>query len=74
LAIERVAEAALAMKAGLDGAAERWGAGRQWARAVPSAMWPALLHLAGRDIAKGAELSPFGKRWRMFSAALLRRL
>lgn len=41
-AIERVAEAALARKAGLDGASERWTAAARRARAVPSVMWPAM--------------------------------
>lgn len=73
-AMERGAEAALAMKAGLDGAAERWGAARKGAKAVPAVMWPAMLHLAARTDAKGQEPSPLGKRWRMFNAALWRRL
>ena len=73
-AMERVAEAGLALKAELPEAQARWDAARQRARAVPSAMWPALLHLAARVDAKGREPSPFAKRWRMFSAALWRRL
>jgi hypothetical protein len=72
--MERVAEAALAMKAGLNGAAERWTAAARRARAVPSVMWPAMLHLAARPNMAGKELSAFGKRWRMFNAALWRRL
>ena len=73
-AMARLAEAALAMKAGLHGASERWKTAAQGARVVPSAMWPAMLHLAARADAKRVEPSPFGKRWRMFNAALWRRL
>jgi len=73
-AMERVAEAALAMKAGLPDAQVRWEAARRGARTVPSVMWPAMLHLAARTDAKGREPSPLGKRWRMFCAALWRKL
>lgn len=68
-AMERVAEAALARKAGLDGADVRWTAAARRARAVPSVMWPAMLHLVA-----GEGLSAFGTRWRMFNAALWRKL
>jgi phytoene synthase len=73
-AMGRVAEAALAMRAELPDAEARWDAARRRARALPSAMWPALLHLAARPDGKGREPSPFAKRWRMFSAALWRKL
>lgn len=74
VAMERVAEAALAVKAELEDAAARWDAAAKRARAVPSVMWPAMLHLAARVDAKGRDASPFGKRWRMFIAALWRKL
>lgn len=73
-AMERVAEAALAVKAGLDGAQARWEAASRRARAVPSAMRPAMLHLAARVDGGGRERSALGKRWRMFEAALVKRL
>ncbi len=73
-AMERVGEAALALKAELPGARERWDVARGGARAAPSPLWPAMLHLAARADAKGREPSPFGKRWRIFNAALWRRL
>jgi phytoene synthase len=74
VAMERVAEAALAVKAGLDGAAARWDKAAKRARAVPSVMWPAMLHLAARVDGGGKERSALGKRWRMFEAALVKRL
>jgi len=74
VAMERVAEAALAVRAELEDAAARWHAAAKRARAVPSVMWPAMLHLAARVDAKGRDASPIGKRWRMFSAALWRKL
>ncbi|OYW42990.1 MAG: hypothetical protein B7Z38_03165 [Rhodobacterales bacterium 12-64-8] len=73
-AMAGMGEAALALKAELPEAQARWDAARRQARAVPSVMWPALLHLAARVDAKGREPSPFAKRWRMFSAALWRKL
>lgn len=73
-AMERVGEAGLAVKAGLPDADERWRAARRRARAVPSAMWPGMLHLAARTDAKGREPGAFRKRWRMFNAALWRKL
>jgi phytoene synthase len=73
-AMERVAEAALAVKAGLEDAETRWDAAAKRARAVPSALWPAMLHLAARVNGGGRERSAFGKRWRMFEAALVKRL
>jgi len=73
-AMERVAEAALAVKAGLDGAQARWEAASRRARAVPSPMRPAMLHLAARVDGGGRERSALGKRWRMFEAALVKRL
>lgn len=74
VAMERVAEAALAVKAGLEGAAARWNTAARRARAVPSALWPAMLHLAARVDGGGRERSALGKRWRMFEAALVKRL
>ncbi len=74
VAMERVAEAALAVKAELDDAATRWDKAAKRARAVPSVMWPAMLHLAARVDGGGKERSALGKRWRMFEAALVKRL
>jgi hypothetical protein len=73
-AMEQVGEAALAVKAELPEADQRWRVAVRRARAVPSAMWPAMLHLAARADAKGRERSAFGKRWAVFAAALWRRL
>ena len=73
-AMQRVAEAALAVKAGLEDAVTRWDGAAKRARAVPSVMWPAILHLATRVDGGGKERSALGKRWRMFEAALVKRL
>ncbi len=68
-ALAEAGAARVALAAGLDGAAARWVAARAGFRKIPSALWPALLHLA----AAGVD-TPFGKRWRMFRAALSRNL
>lgn len=65
-----VAEARLARIAGLTDASARWDRAAAAARKVPSVLWPALLHLA----APGPEASPLKRRWRIFMAALTRRL
>jgi phytoene synthase len=66
-------EAHTASVAGLVGAQAKWNAARSAVRSVPSALWPAILHLA---VASSTEQprSPLSKRWRMFKAALARKL
>lgn len=68
-ALAGLAEARLAVTADLEGAAQRWDAARTRARKAPSVLWPAALHLAAAQAG-----SPLGKRWRLLSAALTRRL
>ncbi len=69
--IAALAEAALALKARLDGADAQWKAACLAVRSVRSQLWPAILGyvLQGSD-----EASPLAKRWRMFRAALVRKL
>lgn len=66
-------EARLAVVAELENAPARWAAAREAARKLPSAQWPAILHLAVADLPV-TEASPFARRWRMFRAALTHRL
>lgn len=73
-AMRKAAEAALAAKAGLDGGGERWAVARRNVRTIPAKLWPALLHLAARPSEGGRERSAFGKRWRVFTGALMRKL
>jgi phytoene synthase len=68
-ALAEAGAARVALAAGLDGAEARWSAARAGLRQTPAALWPAVLHLAA-----AAADTPLGKRWRMFRAALLRRL
>jgi len=58
----RCGEAHLAAVAELPGAPERWSDARQAARRLPSALWPAVLHMAA------GKASPLARRWRMFRA------
>lgn len=72
-AVARVGEAHLAVTADLPDAVSRWAEARTGLHDVPSAVWPAILHLA--IVASPPQvLSPFAKRWRLFKAALTRRL
>jgi hypothetical protein len=68
-ALAEAGAARVAQAAGLEGAEARWSAARAGLRQAPAALWPAVLHLA----AAGTD-SPLGKRWRMFRAALRRKL
>lgn len=68
-ALAEAGAARVALAAGLEGAETRWRSAKTGLRQAPAALWPAVLHLA----AAGAD-SPFGKRWRMFRAALGRKL
>lgn len=68
-ALAQAAEARLALAADLPEASTRWSAAKAAVRAAPSPLWPAILHLAAAQ-----DTSAFGKRWRLFTAALRRRL
>lgn len=72
-ALARVGEARVALAAELKDASARWDAASSGARRIPSPLWPAILHLA---VVSSHErpASPLLKRWRMFRAALMRRL
>ncbi len=72
-ALADAGEARLAAMAGLQDAAARWNAARRAVATIPAPLWPAILHLAVAGAA-GDGLSPLVKRWRMFLAALKRRL
>lgn len=68
-ALGEAGAARVALAAKLEGATARWAAARNALRTVPAALWPAVLHLP----ATGAD-GPLAKRWRIFKAALSRRL
>jgi len=68
-ALGRLGEARLGLAAELEGAAGRWDAAAMSARELPPALAPAMLHLA-----PAATDGPFLRRWRIFAAALTRRL
>jgi phytoene synthase len=68
-ALAEAGMARLSVAAGLEGAEARWDTARGALRKAPAALLPAVLHLA----AIGAK-TPFAKRWRIFRAALRRRL
>ena len=68
-ALADAGEARVRLAAGLTGAEAAWASAKAGLRKAPAALWPAVLHLA----AAGAE-GPSGKRWRVFFAALRRRL
>lgn len=72
-ALAKAGEARVASNADLADSAQRWTAARAAVRKAPSPLWPAILHLA---VAESPEKphSPLSKRWRMFTAALTRRL
>ena len=71
--LSRIGEARIARAAGLHDAEARWAAARSAARKLPSHVFPAILHLAAVD-ANEQPRSALSKRWRMFRAALTRRL
>ena len=71
--LARCGEARVALAADLSDAQARWTAARSAARKLPSIMFPALLHVAAADTAEQPR-TPLSKRWRMFVAALTRRL
>lgn len=71
--LSQVGEARIAVAAELTDAAARWAAARTSARKLPSALWPVILHLAIVGD-KDEPRSPLSKRWRLFRAALFRRL
>jgi 15-cis-phytoene synthase len=72
-ALARVGEARVALAAELKDASTRWDAARSGARRIPSPLWPVILHFAVVDSAE-KPTAPLSKRWRMFRAALMRRL
>jgi hypothetical protein len=72
-AVSSIGEARVALAAELPGAAAKWTAAKAAVRHVPSPLWPAILHLAIAD-ATDTPRSPLSRRWRMFRAALTRRL
>ena len=71
--LSQIGEARIAVAAELADATARWAAARTSARKLPSALWPAILHLAIVED-KDEPRSPLSKRWRLFRAALFRRL
>lgn len=71
--LARCGEARIALTAELADAPTRWAAAKAATRKLQSSLWPAILHLAVVDAAK-QNTSPLSKRWRMFRAALIRRL
>ena len=71
--LSRIGEARIALAAELANAKVGWTAAKIASRKLPSALWPAILHLAIADSAE-EPASAFSKRWRLFRAALLRRL
>lgn len=71
--LARCGEARIALAADLPDAQARWTAASMAARKLPSALFPALLHVAAADTPKNVR-TPLSKRWRMFRAALSRRL
>ncbi len=71
--LARCGEARVALTAELPDAPVRWKAAQTAARKIPSTLLPAIIHIAAAD--NGAKpRSPFSKRWRVFRAALIRRL
>jgi phytoene synthase len=72
-ALANASEARIAVMAELTGGSLKWNAARIAARKIPAPLWPAILHLAVTDSADH-DRSPLGSRWRMFRAALTRRL
>lgn len=71
--LSSIGEARIALAAGLADADTRWNVARSAARKLPSPLFPAILHLAAAD-AGGQPRTALSKRWRMFRAALTRRL
>lgn len=72
-ALSKAGEARVASSANLADAAQRWTTARAAVRKAPSSLWPAILHLAVADSPEKPH-SPLSRRWRMFTAALTRRL
>lgn len=72
-ALAKAGEAHVASIAGLASATERWTVAKAAVRKAPSALWPAILHFAVADSPEHPR-SPLSKRWRLFRAALTRRL
>lgn len=72
-ALARAGEAHITSIANIPDAGAKWAAARTAVRKAPAALWPAILHLAIADHDQ-RQLSPLAKRWRMFRAALTRRL
>jgi phytoene synthase len=68
-ALAEAGAARVGLAAGLEGADVRWKAAKAGLRQAPATLWPAALHLAAAN-ADGQ----LGKRWRIFRAALGRRL
>ncbi len=72
-ALAQVGEARVASIARLADAASKWTAARTAVRKAPAPLWPAILHFAVDD-STGKSRSPLSRRWRMFRAALTRKL
>ena len=66
-------EARIALSAELPQGAERWRSARQAAQKLPSALWPAILHLALADL-PSPQASDFARRWRLLKTAFTHRL
>ena len=69
----RCGEARVALAAELPDARARWANAQTAARKLPPTLLPAILHAAAADSGEEPR-SPFSKRWRMFRAALTRRI
>jgi hypothetical protein len=69
-ALAEAGAARVALAAELEGAEPRWAAAKAGLKKkTPAALWPAVLHLAA-----AARVTPLGKRWWVFVAALRRKL
>lgn len=68
-ALGKLGEARLGLVAGLEGADARWEAAVSSMRGISPGLGPAMLHLA-----PDPDDGPFLRRWRIFAAALTRRL
>jgi phytoene synthase len=72
-ALGSAGEAHVASIAELASASGKWATAKEAVRQAPAQLWPAILHLAAAS-EPGKLRSPLSKRWRMFRAALTRRL